>query len=119
MFIEMLTWWYGQGWIGVVRSMQRRLYNTAHMYSAGLLIQTLFSPWRRIITSPGASMQAHMQAFLDNLISRFVGFGVRMLVLITALLSLIGVAIGCLLELIIWPLLPIAPIIFIVLGLLQ
>ena len=119
MFIEMLTWWYGQGWIGVVRSMHRRLYNTAHMFSAGLLIQTLFSPWRRIITNPGASMQAHMQAFLDNLVSRFVGFGVRIMVLIAALLSLIFVAIGCALELLLWPLLPIAPIVFVILGIVQ
>lgn len=117
MIIELFSWWYGQGWAGVARGMQRRLDRTAHMYSVGLLLKTLFSPWRRVVTYPGASMQAHFQAFIDNLVSRCVGFGVRLMVLIAALFSLIGVFIACLIELLLWPLLPVAPIVFVILGL--
>jgi hypothetical protein len=116
--LEFISWWYGQGWVGVLRGMQRRLYNTAHMFSAGLLLSTLFSPWRRIITYPGSSVQAHVQAAVDNFVSRFVGFIVRLFVLFTALVSLVFVAIVCLIELIAWPLLPCAPLLFLVLGLL-
>lgn len=112
------VWWYGQGWAFVFKNMQRRLRQTEQAFSVGTLLQTLFSPWRRVISYPGSSLQAHIQAVLDNTISRFVGFMVRVLVLITAVIVLLVVIIVALLEIIAWPLVPLMIVAGIIKGLL-
>jgi hypothetical protein len=75
-------------------------------FSVSQLIQTLFQPWRRIVTYPGASLDAKMRALLDNTISRGIGFAVRFCVLFAALLAIIGIIILTMAEIILWPLLP-------------
>jgi hypothetical protein len=45
---------------------------------------------------------------LDNLVSRCVGFTVRLLVLFAAIIILFVVGVIAIVELIVWPLLPIA-----------
>ena len=105
---EFFRWWYGQGWRLQVRNMERRLTRTSHLFSVPSLLRTLFAPWRRIITYPGAGLEAHVQAATDNLVSRMVGFVVRLLVLFSAGVILTIVLIVGVAELIIWPLLPLA-----------
>lgn len=112
------AWWYGPGWALVFKNMQRRLQRTEQAFSVGSLLQTLFSPWRRVISYPGSSLQAHLQAMLDNTVSRFVGFTVRLFVLIAAAVILVGVLVAALVELIAWPLVPPAIVIGIIKGLL-
>ena len=113
-----ITWWYGAGWSGVLRATGKRVASLAETFSVAMLLRTLFSPWKRIITYPGASLQDHLRAFVDNLISRFVGFFVRISVLFCAgvflfLLLLLGLA-----EIVIWPLLPAASVVLVIKGLL-
>lgn len=110
------TWWYGQGWALVFKNIQRRLRQTAQMFSVSILLRTLFAPWRRIITYPGASLADHMRAMSDNLVSRFVGFMVRIFVLIAAGITLLFVAIVAIIEIVAWPLIPIAIIAGVVKG---
>ena len=86
------------------------------MFSVPILLRTLFSPWKRIITYPGASLDAKIRAFSDNMVSRAVGFSVRLLVLFTAALMLLLVSIVALIEIVVWPLLPILIIVTIVKG---
>jgi len=104
--VEFFRWWYSQGWALAFRRMERKLRGIGQAFSVGILLRTLFAPWRRIITYPGSSLDAHFRAFIDNLVSRCIGFMVRMTVLFSAMLLalLVGVfgIIGCLL----WPLLP-------------
>ncbi len=88
------------------------------MFSVRILLRTLFAPWKRIVTSPGASFDAHLRAFLDNLVSRFVGFFVRFFVLFAAGISLIFLCFIGVLELVVWPLLPLLAIGLIVKGVL-
>lgn len=108
MALEFFTWWYGHGWALLARNMHRRMVRTSNVFSVPILIRTLFAPWRRIMTYPGAGMGAHMRAATDNLVSRMVGFVVRLLVLLTAGISLALVLLLAVLELIAWPLLPLA-----------
>jgi hypothetical protein len=113
---QFFVWWYGQGWALVFKNMQRRMRQTGQMFSVSMLLRTLFAPWRRIISYPGASLGDHLQALGDNLVSRAVGFTVRVLVLITACITFIVVAVVALIEIVAWPLVPIAIVAGIIKG---
>jgi hypothetical protein len=115
--LDLVGWWYGSGWSGVLLATKRRLAGLAEAYSTKTLLHTLFAPWRRIITYPGAGIDAKLRAIGDNLVSRCVGFTVRFFVLLAAGVSFVFLCIVGLLELIVWPLLPLIAIALIVKGL--
>lgn len=77
-------------------------------FSVMQLLGTLFQPWRRIVTTPGASLAEKFHAWGDNAISRMVGFCVRGGVLVGAFFALIGMLLLTLTEIVAWPLLPLA-----------
>ncbi len=106
--MSFFSWWYGRGWKQVFDSFGPRLSAISNTFSVNQLSRTLFAPWRRIISYPGASLGDKMRAWGDNMVSRVIGFIVRLFVLIAAFLTLIAVALITTIELIIWPLLPIA-----------
>jgi hypothetical protein len=114
--LEFFTWWYGRGWQQLARNMQRRMSKTSNMFSIPILLGTLFAPWKRIITYPGASLDAKLRAFSDNMVSRAVGFVVRLFVLFTAAIMLIIVSMVAGIELAVWPCLPILVLITLVKG---
>ncbi len=111
------SWWYGRGWRQVAASFKTRTRGIAATFSIAQLSKTLFAPWRRIISYPGEGLSAKFRAWGDNIFSRMVGFVVRLIVLIAALLAVLAVAIFTLIELIVWPLLPMAAPILIIVGL--
>jgi len=113
---ELFTWWYGQGWAQLSKNVRHRIVGTSNMFSVPILIQTLFSPWKRIITYPGASIDAKLRAFGDNMVSRAVGFTVRVLVLLAAAIMLLIVSIAAIIEVVAWPLVPIMALILLVKG---
>lgn len=106
--MSFFSWWYGRGWKEVLDSFGPRLSTMAAMFSVVQLLRTLFSPWRRIITYPGTSFPERVRAWGDNAFSRVIGFVVRLFVLLAAAIALLTVAIITILELVIWPLLPLA-----------
>lgn len=106
--LSFFSWWYGRGWKLVLDSFWPRLRGVMENFSVMQLLRTLFAPWRRIITYPGSSIDERFKAWGDNLFSRCVGFVVRLAVLLAALLTLILVASLTIVELVIWPLLPVA-----------
>jgi len=103
-----LGWWYGAGWLKVARSLGPRSQGVLDSLSVKQLIKTLFQPWRRIITYPGRSLEDRFRAIGDNLVSRVIGFAVRSIVLLAAIAMLVLVTILTIVEIIIWPLLPLA-----------
>lgn len=115
--IELFRWWYSAGWQQLLRAISRQLTGLAEAFSVGTLLRTLFAPWRRIISYAGAGLDAKFRAMLDNLISRAVGFVVRLLVLMTvAVLLILTVALG-LAALVIWPLVPLLAVLALIKGL--
>ena len=114
--IDLFIWWYGEGWKGAAKSVSNILNGVAHMFSVPILIRTLFAPWKRIVTYPGASLEAKMRAAGDNIVSRAIGFSVRFLVLLTALtISGLVIVLGTI-YFVLWPLVPPSILIFLVLG---
>jgi hypothetical protein len=105
---QMLSWWYGQGWRRVAVDSQQRLVTVSHIFSVPILLRTLFAPWRRIVTYPGAGLDAKLRALGDNLVSRAVGFSVRIMVLVAAGLILGLTASFGIVFVLLWPLLPVA-----------
>jgi len=116
MIIEMLRWWYGTGWLQATHRVGTWTKGVERAFSITLLLQTLFAPWRRIISAPGRSFDDKIRAALDNFVSRCVGFFVRIGVLIAACLALLGALIGSLIIVGIWPLLPVGAIFFLIRG---
>ncbi len=116
MLTAFFKWWYGAGWVAVAKGVSKRTASLNASLSTTSLLRTLFAPWRRIITYPGAGLDAKMRALADNLFSRVVGFFVRLFVLIAAGLMLVLVTLATLIETLVWPLLPLGIIVFIVLA---
>ncbi len=92
----------------LAKTVQKRLQKTLAMFSVPSLIRTLFAPWKRIVTNPGAGLSAHLSAIGDNMVSRAIGFTVRLFVLIAALVSVILVSIIGVIQIALWPLVPLA-----------
>jgi hypothetical protein len=116
LIIAMFSWWYGQGWHRMSQLAWERLVRVGHLFSAPILLRTLFAPWRRIVTEPGAGLDAKFRALIDNLISRLVGFIIRIFVLITAGLFLLATAAYGGVSVVLWPLVPLLIPGLIVLG---
>jgi hypothetical protein len=108
MFMLLIKWWYGPGWALSFKNIKIHTSGVSSMFSIPQLLRTLFEPWKRIITNPGKSLQEHFAAYVDNLVSRFIGFSVRIIVLLTSGILILLTAIFYGLIAIIWPLLPLA-----------
>ncbi|HSH55572.1 MAG TPA: hypothetical protein VK983_01960 [Candidatus Limnocylindrales bacterium] len=104
--LELIRWWYGPGWKLVYDHAIGRFERVSHLFSVPILVRTLWAPWRRIVTHPGASLEARMRAAGDNFVSRLVGFTVRMMVLVAAGVLLAGSVVLSGVFLVAWPLVP-------------
>jgi hypothetical protein len=115
---SLIEWWYGKGWKSANEHAQKRIQGAYRMFSIPILLRTLFAPWKRIITPPGAGIEAHIRASIDNMVSRLVGLVVRLTVLFVAMVMISASTIISILEVAIWPLIPFAAPVLIVGGLL-
>ncbi len=118
LLVAFVQWWYGPGWRDAANRLSSRIRDTYLMFSVPMLLPTMFAPWRRIISYPGRGIEAKLRAALDNLISRVVGFMVRLMALLAAItiMGLYAIIGGTLL--ILWPVIPVLGPAFIVGGLL-
>ncbi len=107
-----LSWWYSAGWKARVVSLRERLAASYDYFSIDLLLRTLFSPFRQISAGKvSGPIGLQLRAFVDRLISRIIGSIVRIiLIFVGAVWLALQALIGALL-LVIWPLLPFAPLV--------
>jgi hypothetical protein len=106
LFLEFFRWWYGDGWQEVAKRSLGIVKKVELSFSLSVLIKTLFSPWKMITTDTGKSLDDKMRAALDNLISRTIGFFIRIFSLITALILIVGAAIIGIVMTASWPFIP-------------
>lgn len=109
---EMLTWWYAHGWRVFARKLRAFLTNITDFFSMSSLVRTLFKPYRQISAdSAGAnsSLDLKFHMFLDRLVSRFIGFFSRLILLITGTVIIIIGSVASLLLIILWPIVPLFP----------
>jgi hypothetical protein len=114
--IAFIRWWYGQGWTTLNTNARKRMQRTADSFSVPILIRTLFAPWKRIVATPGSGIDAHLRAMGDNIVSRAVGFSVRLFVLGTAGICMLFLGIFSLIQITLWPLIPVLAVVCVVCG---
>lgn len=110
--MALVSWWYTTAWSGLVRRIEQRLTSVLNFFSVGLLFRTLFDPFRQIAAS-GAQGDINVQfkAWLDRLFSRAVGFVVRSIFIVVGIFSTIGIMLFGILQLLLWPCVPLLPLI--------
>lgn len=117
--VSYLQWWYTKGWSELIARSARGLRGIVRQFSVPILIRTLFSPWKRIITYGQKGLPEILKALVDNLISRLVGFVVRVLALIAAVVSLTIVGVVSAVLIVAWPIIPLLSLSLIAIGVLQ
>jgi hypothetical protein len=106
LFLEFFTWWYGDGWARAAKGSIGLVKKVELSFSIGVLLRTLFAPWKMIISPSGRSLEDKFRAGLDNLVSRTVGFFVRIFSLITAVIMMGVAGFAGVVIAISWPLIP-------------
>ena len=115
---EMFLWWYSSGWKVFVDKLKAALSSITDFFSMGSLVRTLFKPYRQISAETardGASIDIKFHMFLDRLISRIVGFFSRLTLLLVGIIIIIFGGIISFILVILWPIIPLLPIVGIVL----
>jgi len=85
--ITYLAWWYGQEPVVLWRATEVISKKVFLTFSVPVLVRTLFDPWKRDITgAQNPSLQELFQIFVSNMISRMVGFFIRLFTIFTGFL---------------------------------
>lgn len=114
--ISLLSWWYSEGWLEQISLTKRSFIKLADKFSIGMLLRTLFAPFRQISVGEQAGKTASLTSVIaDKLISRLVGSVMRLVMVFVGTLALIIYAIISVLRLAGWPLLPLAPVLGLIL----
>jgi hypothetical protein len=118
---SLLVWWYGAGLKSRAGSLANGLARTVDYFSVGLLIKTLFSPFRQISAAKatGAPMGIKVRMLFDRLVSRFVGACVRIITMVVGLIVIILQLVFSLVVVVLHiaaPLLPVGGIIMMLIG---
>ncbi len=99
--MDFINWFYTNGIDYYLNSWAGSINWVLHYFSLGLLLQTLFSPWKRMIeedTSQGFNFQKKFEIFTFNIISRGIGAVVRLTLfwvgIVFVIFSCFGGAIG-------------------------
>ena len=109
LIVGFLSWWYGEGWKGFFQEFGQSLKGLADFFSVFTLLKTLFSPYRQISANGG---------FVDKLISRVVGAFARLILIIVGVIVMILDLVFGTILMIIWPTMPILPVVCIALTIL-
>lgn len=114
--ISLLSWWYSEGWLEQISLTKRSFIKLADKFSIGMLLRTLFAPFRQISVGEQAGKTASLASVIaDKLISRLVGSVMRLVMVFVGILALVIYAIISVLRLAGWPLLPLAPVLGLIL----
>lgn len=110
--VGILSWWYGAGWTGRLQMMLDRFKTTADFFSIGLMVATLFAPFRQISAGRvSGSMADQVRAFADRTVSRVVGAFARLFMIIAGVIILSIQTLFGIIIMLFWPLVPLFPVV--------
>lgn len=107
--MEFFSWFYSKGVDYYLKSWSDMIIWVNQYFSFSLLLSTLFSPWKRMIeddTSQGFNIQKKLEIWSFNMVSRFVGASVRLILMFVGLFFLIFAALGGAIGFVFWLILP-------------
>lgn len=107
-----LSWWYGAGFGAQFKKLLHQLESSYDYFSIGLLITSLFAPFRQISAGKvSGPITVQLRAFFDRQLSRVIGAIVRSVLIITgSVWLLIQVLIGVI-VLVVWMIAPLLPLV--------
>ena len=116
--VGLFQWWYGVGWANRLQLAKTSLFKTSDFFSIGILLKTLFAPFRQISAASGVNdtIGEKFRAAFDKLFSRIIGAIVRTGMVVIGLVFLLVNSIFLLFSIFLWPFIPILPIIGIILA---
>lgn len=117
--VSIIQWWYTRGWKITSSKLSDRLKNAADFFSIRLLVGNLFAPFRQISAGETSASNAWLSVFFDKLLSRVIGAFIRFLLLIVGIVTIILQAVGGVLLVLVWPLIPLTPVVCVILALMQ
>lgn len=117
--ISLLKWWYGLGWRDQTLLVRDRFQKMSDFFSIGLSLRSLFSPFKQIDadSSRKGSLGIVLRAMLDQLFSRVFGAVIRSFLILLGCIELLLEAVVGLIRLTVWPLVPLAPVLLLVVSL--
>ena len=121
LLISLVSWWYTGGLGSRIKSLLAGLSRTLDRFSIGLLLKTLFAPFRQISAANAATapMDVRFRMFFDRTFSRMVGAVMRSMMIITGTIVLIVQTAVSLILIglhVVLPLLPVAGILMLIIG---
>ena len=109
--VGIMSWWYGNGLRGRAKMIVDRISHTNDYFSVGLLLSTLFSPFRQISAgSVDGPIGVQMRALGDKLISRMIGAIVRSFMIIFGLVVIVLQSLFGMIVLLFWLVIPLFPV---------
>ncbi len=115
---EIFLWWYAAGWRTFIQKNRNAISSITDFFSMSSLVRTLFKPYRQIsaeTANANSSLDLKFHMFLDRLISRFVGFCSRLILLLAGSVIILIGGVFSLILIILWPFIPLLPIVGIIL----
>ena len=113
-----LKWWYSAGWRWAWRhTINERVSWVNEAFSIKALVKTWFSPFKQTYSkAKKSSIDLHIQAAVDNLVSRFVGSVLRTVIIFVGIIAMsVTIMIG-IVTVLLWPFIPVLPVVSIILS---
>ena len=110
--LSMFSWWYTKGLADHLGRVRRMLQLVSNQFSLGLLLKTLFQPFRQISanTNYGDALEDKIRAWFDRLVSRIIGAFIRLFTMAVGVVVLIFTLVLSVVLIVGWLVLPVLPL---------
>jgi hypothetical protein len=107
-FSQIIVWWISETPRKIISAWKNFLRFNFNYFSVGVLLRTLFSPWRRyeVYRGRGFNVGKYIEAFISNLIFRLLGAFLRSILILAGLVAEIFVALAGAATFLFWIFLP-------------
>src|SRR3989344_1102438 len=121
MLASYFMWHYSAGAEGARAQAMLAVLAVYNYFSIGHLLESLFSPFHRDVRSKGLGFdpQVFFMSIAENLVSRVVGFCIRIIIIFLCFIAMFFTVLGAALFYLGWLVAPAAAVIFIFIGFLM
>lgn len=108
LFGAYLTWHYGKAPQDIVRIIGNYIWFFYNLFSIGLLLKTLFRPWKRLgeERKKGLDIESWFETLIVNSLMRVVGIGIRLMTIAVGIIFLATTLVGGAVVLVAWMFMP-------------